>query len=1082
MDDIKSKSKFVFLEEDLKILKYWNEIDAFQRSLDLTKDYEVYSFYDGPPFATGTPHYGHILASTVKDIIPRYATMNKKYVERRFGWDTHGLPVEYEIDKLLGIQSKNDVLKMGIDNYNSHCRSIVMRYATEWRKTINQLGRWIDMDNDYKTLNIEFMESVWWVFKELFKKGSIYRGLKVMPYLSKCHTSLSNFEAQQNYKDVFDPAVYVTFPILGDEKSSFVVWTTTPWTLPANLALAINENFEYGKFYHKERNEYLILLDSLIEGIYNKKEFSNINLVEKIKGKDLVGIKYVPLFDYFYDEYKDVAFKVISADYVTNDSGTGIVHQAPLYGEDDYNTLYKEGIISENKSPSHIVDESGYMNEKAKDFKGLYFKDSDKLIIKAIQSKGRLLLHTQIKHSYPFCWRSDTPLMYKALPSWFVRVVEIIPDMLKNIKNSNWVPLTIKEKRFLNWVANAKDWNISRNRFWGTPIPLWVSEDFEEVCCVGSIQELKELSGCNDITDLHRENIDSIVIPSKKGNKPLKRIDEVFDCWFESGSMPYASIHYPFENKDKFKNSFPVDFISEGLDQTRGWFYTLSIIGTHLFNKVPFKNVIVSGIILSSSGKKMSKRLKNYTDPSIIMSEYGADALRLYLINSSVLKAESLKFKDEGVREIVTSIILPWYNSFNFFNDSIELFNNENNLNFKYDGSLKLSNIMDKWILSSLQSLIRSVKQQVESYKLYTIVPKFLLFIDDLTNLYIRFNRRRLKGYETNDIKDTQTSLNTLLDVLFTFSRIMAPFTPFLAENIYGKIKDYYTDDDFRSFYLNPKVLDKRSIHFLVYPSFNEKYSNLKIEISVSRMKKVIELVRNIREQKCISLKTPLKKLVILHNDIEFLNDINSLKHYLQSELNVREIYLTSEEDEYKVKYYATADWPVLGKKLKHSSKKIKEKLPNISSNEIKRFLIEGKITIDDIELVKEDLQVFRCLSDDFSNRDLESRSNNDLMVILDVKIYENYAEEALAKEIKNRIQKLRKKSGLKTIDQVQVEYLIKKDTFDFKKVIKNQSLILNESTKFPLKEFTDHDADKLIITEEQKINDTIFDLKLLRI
>ncbi|KAM9927863.1 hypothetical protein OXX80_010184, partial [Metschnikowia pulcherrima] len=477
---------FNFPREEEKVIAQWDELKAFEKTLELTKDYPRFAFFDGPPFATGTPHYGHLLASTVKDIIPRYATMNGYHVERRFGWDTHGLPVEHEIDKKLGITGKEDVMNMGIDKYNEECRSIVMRYADEWRRTIRRLGRWIDMDNDYKTLYPEFMESVWWAFKQLFEKDAVYRGLRVMPYSTGCTTPLSNFEAQQNYKDVNDPAVTIGFPLVDDENTWLVAWTTTPWTLPSNIGLAVHPELEYVKIFDEDKQRHYILLEKLLKSLYKKPTAAKYKVVDRFPGKNLEGVKYVPMFDYFYEKFKEHGFRVILADYVTDDSGTGIVHQSPAFGEVDFFAATEAGIINEKRTPPNPVDDNGKFTAEVGEFAGIYVKDADKLIIKKLTENGRMLLATQINHSYPFCWRSDTPLLYRTVPAWFVRVGDIIPQMLENVEKTNWVPSTIKEKRFSNWIANARDWNISRNRYWGTPLPLWVSEDYEEMVCVGS--------------------------------------------------------------------------------------------------------------------------------------------------------------------------------------------------------------------------------------------------------------------------------------------------------------------------------------------------------------------------------------------------------------------------------------------------------------------------------------------------------------------------------------------------------------------------------------------------------------------
>ncbi|SCU87254.1 LAMI_0D05336g1_1 [Lachancea mirantina] len=1066
---------FSFPKEEEKILEFWNEIDAFHTSLELSKDKPEFSFFDGPPFATGTPHYGHILASTVKDIVPRYATMNGYHVDRRFGWDTHGLPIEHIIDKKLGIKSKEDVYKLGIDKYNAECKAIVMTYAEEWRRTIGRMGRWIDFDNDYKTMYPSFMESTWWGFKQLFEKGQVYRGHRVMPYSTGCTTPLSNFEAQQNYKEVNDPAVTIGFKVVGQEKTYLVAWTTTPWTLPSNLALCVNADFEYVKIYDQNRDKYFILVESLIKTLYKKPSNEDFKVVERYSGKDLVGWKYEPLFDYFAKDFGEKAFRVISDNYVTNDSGTGIVHNAPAFGEEDFNVCLKAGIFSEDDDIPNPVDDNGNFTSAVSHFAGMYVKAADKEIIKFLTASGNLLLASQIRHSYPFCWRSDTPLLYRTVPAWFVRVKPIIPQFLDSVGKSRWVPHIIKEKRFANWIANARDWNVSRNRYWGTPIPLWVSEDYEEIVCVGSVEELEKLSGVTGITDLHRDSIDNIRIPSKQGKGELKRIEEVFDCWFESGSMPFASQHYPFENTEKFKDRVPANFISEGLDQTRGWFYTLGVLGTQIFGTVPYQNVIVTGIILAADGKKMSKSLKNYPDPNLILNKYGADALRLYLINSPVLKAESLRFKEEGVKEVISKVLLPWLNSFKFLEGQISLLKKTSNVDFSFNPHLKSENIMDRWIMASLQTLIKDIHSEMQAYKLYAVVPQLLSFIDLMTNWYIRLNRRRLKG--ENGVEDCLVALNTLFDALFNFLSAMAPFTPYLSDNLYQKMRDFIPKD-----VLSQYCKDDRSVHFLLYPTVRQEFFDEAIERTMSRMQAVIELGRVIREKKTISLKTPLKSLVIIHSDPAYLKDVESLKGYIIEELNVRDLIITSDEAAYGVVYQALADWPVLGKKLKKDAKKVKDALPSVSSEQVKQYLETGKIEVAGIPLVKGDLAVSRALPGDKVGEGLESRTDQDVLIILDTKIYDDLKTEGLARELINRIQKLRKKCGLEATDDVSVQYEIVKDTIDFDTVVKCHAEMLAKVCRSDITKFDGSRTEGEIADEEQSINDTIFKLKIFKL
>ncbi|RYP14373.1 hypothetical protein DL765_006418 [Monosporascus sp. GIB2] len=1074
-----------FPKEEVAVIERWREIRAFERQVELSEGRPRYTFYDGPPFATGLPHYGHLLASTIKDIIPRYWSMKGYHVERRFGWDTHGIPIEHEIDKKFNITGKQAVMQMGLERYNAECRAIVMRYRDEWRHTVERMGRWIDFDNDYKTMDVKFMETEWWVFKQLFDKGQVYQGYRVMPYSTALTTALSNFEANQNYQDVTDPAVVVSFPLVKDPTTHLLAWTTTPWTLPSNLALAVHPDFEYVKIHDEKSGINYILLEKLLTTLYKDPKKAKYKIVEKVKGSDMVGWKYEPLFDYFVEEFKDVAFKILSATYVTADSGTGIVHQAPAFGEDDYNVALANGIVNESRSPPDPVDDRGVYTEKVGHFAGMHVKEADKHIIKHLKGTGRLVVDSQLRHSYPMCPRSDTPLIYRAVPSWFIRIPEIVPQMLENIKGMHWTPSFVKENRFGNWIANARDWNVSRNRYWGTPIPLWVSEDLTERVCVGSIAELKELSGYEgEITDLHRDKVDHITIPSKKGNGVLRRTEEVFDCWFESGSMPYASKHYPFENVDEFKESFPADFIAEGLDQTRGWFYTLLVLGTHLFGVSPFKNCVVNGMVLAEDGKKMSKRLKNYPEPGTIMEKYGSDALRLYMINSPVVRAEPLRFKESGVKEVVQRVLLPLWNSYKFFEGQVALLKKIENKDYVFDPKMESTNtnVMDRWILASCQSLLEFVDQEMAGYRLYTVVPRLLELIDNTTNWYIRFNRRRLKGEYGLD--DTIHALNTLFEVLFTLCRGLAPFTPFITDTIYTKLLPHIPED--------MRAEDPRSVHFLAYPNVRQELFDSEIERRVSRMQRVIELARVSRERRTIGLKTPLKTLVVLHPNQQYLDDVKTLENYITEELNVRDLVLTSDEESYNVKYSVTADWPVLGKKLKKDMAKVKKALPSVTSEQVKQYTKDKFIVLDGIRLEAGDLVVRRALEKG-EGENLEVNTDDDVLTILDTELYPELAHEGVAREIISRVQRLRKKAGLAPTDDVKMEYKVLSDpeNIGIQEVFVTQTPSFEKALRRPLDkhevthiegEIPKEKQEGVIAEEEQEVQKATFLLRLLKL
>lgn len=1057
-----------FASEEVKILQLWEKLDAFRATLEQSKDRPRFTFYDGPPFATGLPHYGHILAGTIKDIVTRFAHGSGYYVERRFGWDCHGLPVEHEIDKTLDIKGPDDVAKMGIEAYNAACRSIVMRYSSEWEKTVKRLGRWIDFENDYKTMYPWFMESVWWVFKQLFDSGLVYQGVKVMPFSTACSTPLSNFESGQNYKDVVDPSVVVSFPLDDEPDVSLLAWTTTPWTLPSNLAVCVNPTSTYVKVRDQKTHKIYILMQERLDILYKRPV--DYEILASFPGKSLEGKFYTPLFTYFESLKKQRrAFRVLCDGYVTSESGSGVVHQAPYFGEDDFRVCLSYGVISKDMKPVCPVDNAGRFTDDITEFKGLYVKDADKQIIKHLKHEGRLVLQSNCKHSYPFCWRSDTPLIYKAVPSWFVRVETLVDKLLNNNAQTYWVPEFVKEKRFANWLKAARDWAISRSRYWGTPIPLWISEDGQEIVCVGSIEELAKLSGVT-LTDLHRENVDKVTIPSRKGKGVLRRVADVFDCWFESGSMPYAQQHYPFENKATFEQWFPADFIAEGIDQTRGWFYTLMVLSTALFDRPPFKNLIVNGLVLASDGTKMSKRKKNYPDPNEIFEKYGADALRLYLIDSPVVRSENLRFREEGVRDIQKNVFLPWYNAYRFLVQNVQLLEKETRHKF-FAKLVHSDNILDRWIMSYTHSLVSFVKKEMAAYRLYTVVPRLVKYFDILTNWYVRFNRKRLKG--DCGLDECYKSLETLAHVLLLIIRLMSPFTPFITELLWQNLRNLLHDDT--------DVKQADSIHFLLLPEADMSLIDEDIERKVSVMQSVVELSRIIRDRKMLPVKYPVKELVVVHQNRQTLDDAKFLQDYILEEVNVRKMTVSSEKSRWGVKLTVEPDFKVLGPRLGKDLKTVAEKIKTLTEKDIETAKRQdNELVIDGHDLSLSDLKISYKLASQSENgavngcrQDLsryETDSDGDIIVLLDVSDDKELQDEGLAREIVNRIQKLRKKAKLVPQDDIAVYCSVDDKVSELGQVLNSMKDYVEQNIKQPLYVDAASNGQPVIIKETSEV------------
>ncbi|HRU28088.1 MAG TPA: isoleucine--tRNA ligase, partial [Treponema sp.] len=910
------KVEFPKMEEE--ILAFWEKNDIFKKSISQREGKDEFVFYDGPPFATGLPHFGHFVPGTIKDIIPRYQTMKGKKVERRFGWDCHGLPVENLIEKELGLNSKTDIEKFGVANFNEACRSSVLRYVSEWRRIVTRLGRWVDFDNDYKTMDPDYMESIWWVMKTLWEKGLLYEGYYILPYCPRCSTVLSNHELNLGgYKDVHDPAITIKFKVTGlvsgtaadtakladlaDGNTFLLAWTTTPWTLPSNLALAVGPDIDY--VLVQDGNERYILAEARLSAYYKKPE--EYQILWKKKGAELVGITYEPLFPYFKETKEQNAFRTYPGDYVSTEDGTGIVHIAPGFGEDDQRILKGTGV------PTICpVDAECRFTDEVPDYKGLFVKDADKAIIDRLKAEGKLVKRDQILHAYPHCWRCSSPLIYRAVSSWFVNVTKIKQQMLDANQQIHWVPEHIKDGRFGKWLEGARDWAISRNRYWGNPLPIWKCPDCGKTICVGSRKELQDLSGV-EVKDLHKHFVDEITIPCSCGGT-MQRIPEVLDCWFESGAMPYAQNHYPFENKEFFESHFPADFISEGLDQTRGWFYTLTILGAALFNRPAFKNCVVNGLVLAEDGKKMSKSLRNYTDPMDVINTFGADALRIFLMHSAVVKADDLRYSDEGVKDVLKSIIIPLWNSYSFFVTYANI-----------DGMKPTmapenpSNPLDKWILSVSESMVERVSAALDSYDMNRAIDPIVEFIDLLNNWYIRRSRRRF--WRSENDSDKAEAYGTLYSVLKKISLVAAPIMPYTTEAIWQNLR---------------LESDPISVHLADYPLADTKRKDEGLEFKMSVVQHAVSMGRALRYQYNIKVRQPLRSVELVTRNPEEKKVLLEMEEIIREELNVKNVIFRDNEEDL-VEYQAKANFRVLGKELGKDMKAAADRIEALSQQEI---------------------------------------------------------------------------------------------------------------------------------------------------
>ena len=1076
------------VQKELDVQAYWKRENIFAKTLEATRDQPLFRFYEGPPFASGPPHMGHLITKSIKDSVIRYASMNGHYVPRVAGWDTHGLPLEAKAQEKLGVSSRQEILDLGLVKFNETCRQIVMTARSDWEKTTERFGQWIDFEHDYKTMDLSYMNRVWQIFGQLYEKGLVYRGVKVMPYSTGCSTVWSNFEANLNMKEVTDPALTVRMRLRHTNdlppNTFFLVFTTTPWTLPCNLALAVARNLEYVLVTDIEElsGNYFLLEKSCLMRYFNNEVSgtdSNCNtvyiithkVVATLKGSDLIGLSYEPLYPYYVLTGKEYpgSFTVIEGNFVTNKTGSGIVHLAPGFGADDFTACCNAGIVSPRSVPCPI-DDVGHFLPEISEYAGEYVKDCDKKIIMSLKKRSCVQQITYEKHKYPYCWRSETPLLYRASPCWFlavaspaqaedvtlrpetshqglavaspaqaedvtlrpetshqglavsssVHVEESIKDrLIKHNREIKWMPSFVGTGRMGNWLESVVDWCVSRNRFWGTPIPLWVDDEYNEVVCIRDLEELKAIGVRNNqpvesLTDLHRHSVDDILIPSRK--RPgtfLHRIEEIFDCWFESGAMPYASdlrTEGPID-------PVPADFISESIDQVRGWFYTLNVLSTMLYDRPAFTNCVVSGLVLGADGTKMSKSKGNYSPPELVMDKYGGDALRLYLLNSPVVAAGELVFKDDEVEKIVKNVHMYLYNSVRFLHQMITFYEQTagtgldaqpltagTGVEFLISPLSNPTSLVDLWFLQCTSSYVNDIHAKMKDYDLQPIYGLIYTYVQNLSNWYLKLNRSHMKAWTESDCPSVHQSLQTLYRCLFTFISVTTPFAPMLCESIFLDIRRYC-----------PEHAKVESLSLLRMPTITDQ-DNTDLLVPFAKLMEVIPMVRNIRGSLSISARMPILSLIIISPHVDIVEALKKVSSIIHDELNIVSLTFDTNESQY-VQYSLSLNAKSAGKKFGAKIKAINTTLPSLPDTLVSEFLITGSLTLHGCQLTKEDLIVNRRLSPEYSV--FTFATQGDISILIDNTVTHETELIFESKQLNRKIQDLRKEAQLTLLDDV---------------------------------------------------------------